>query len=158
MLLLFFSCSCPSHCNHLLNSISQEVAASRVSLFLTSKPQTMVRALYISALYLLHLLPNLAAFLSICSFFLSLYCCPSLYLNDFACKQPICSVSADCHSSKGSFWSCGISILTLKSHMDSHSLTNQVHNSCPCQVFKLSYHSTCLTFTFLGFSEFSCWQ
>lgn len=54
---------------------------------------------------------------------------------------------------KGFFWSGGISILTLKSHMDSHSQKNRFYNCCPYQVFKLSYHSTCLTFTFLGFQN-----
>lgn len=43
----------------------------RVLVFLTSKSQTSAIALYIFALYLLHRLPNLAASLFICSFFLS---------------------------------------------------------------------------------------
>lgn len=43
----------------------------RVLVFLTSKPPTSAIALYVFALSLLHRLPNLAASLFICSFFLS---------------------------------------------------------------------------------------
>lgn len=140
---------------------------------LTSKPQISVRALYISTLYLFHQAPNLAASLYVCSFFffISPHHCPSLYLNNSLCWStfPVNSPSVP-FLPTATLQMILSEVLTfpfllLNLTWASHSLKNQVHNCCPCQVFKLwmillfSSHSTCLTsFTFSRFSEFSCLQ
>lgn len=159
----FSSCICPSPAITSLMVLHRRQQL-RVSVFLTSKPQTSGRALYISALYLLNRLPNLAASLYICSVCplppLLLQSLPEWFLSlkHFAYKKPICSISTNCLCSNDPFCGFGISILTLKPHLGFPFPQESSSQSLPMSDGQAHFSHLIprlTSFTFSRFSEFS---